>query len=81
MYKLNDRYRLMCLGVLLTAGTVFLACSPANPSEADAIKALDAACRQQQNLCKVKSLHKTDGQARFRKLTTTDSHIWLRLNV
>lgn len=63
MYKLNDHCRLLCLGALLTAGTVFLACSGANPSEADAIKALDAACRQQQNLCKVKSLHKTDGQA------------------
>ena len=63
MYKLNNRYRLRSLGVLLTVGSIFLACSPANPSEADAMKALDAACRRQQNLCKVKSLHKTDGQA------------------
>jgi hypothetical protein len=51
------------LGVLLTVGTVFLSCSQENPSEADAIKALDAVCQQYQNLCKVKSLHKTDGQA------------------
>ena len=62
-YKLNDHCRLICLGVLLTAGTIFLACSRANPTEADAIKALDAACQEQENLCKVKSLHKTDGQA------------------